>query len=116
MSAAVAVGEEFADDEHGDGKADRGVAVADLAVGLATQLPVVREPAVGGFDDPAQPERDRLWSSVAGLAAALDDMIGQSGSDELSADFGVVVASVEMHGLDFCGPSAGVDRVHGGFD
>lgn len=118
MSAAVAVavGDEFANDQHGDGEADCGVAVADLAVGVSTQLPVVREPAVCGFDDPAQPERDRLRSMVAGLAAALDDVIGQAGLDQLSPDLGVVVAAVEMHSLDLVGPAVGGDRVEGGFE
>ncbi len=66
----VSPGEEFADGEHGGGEAERGVSLAALAVGVAAELAVVRQPAVGGFDDPAQPERDRLGSSVAGLAAA----------------------------------------------
>jgi hypothetical protein len=41
---AVSPGEEFADDEHGGGEAECGVAVAALAVGVAAELAVVRQP------------------------------------------------------------------------
>jgi hypothetical protein len=53
---AVSPGDEFADDEHRGGEAERDVSVAGSSVGVAAELPVVRPPRVRGLDDPAQPE------------------------------------------------------------
>ena len=70
----VAVVDEPSDDEHGRGELEGGVAVADLAVGVAAELPVVRPPCVGCFDDPTQPEREpvrgaRRWLGAAALVS-----------------------------------------------
>ena len=113
---AVAVGEELADDQHGGGEAERGVAVAVLAVGVSAELPVVRQPRVGRFDDPTKPERDRFRPRVTGLAATLDDVIGESGSGELSSDLGVVVAAIEVHCVDLSEPAVVSDLVDSGFE
>ena len=90
------------------------MAVTALAVGVSAELAVVRQPGVGGFDDPAQPERDGLGSVIAGLAAALDDVIVETGSAELASDLGVVVAAVEMDGVDLVEPAVRGDGIDGG--
>jgi hypothetical protein len=85
---AVSPGGKFAENEHGRGEAERGVVVAALAVGVAAELTVVRQPRVGGFDDPAEPECDGSWLVVAGLASALDDVIVEVNGIELPRIFG----------------------------
>ena len=46
--------------------------VGASAVGVAAQLSVVRQPGVGGFDDPAKPEPRRFVGSWLFGASALD--------------------------------------------
>ena len=112
---AVPPDDEFADDQDGDGEAEGGVAVSAAAVGVAAELAVVGQPAVGGFRDPAEPEPHRQWPiAVFGSPTALDHQVVESGVVELAADLGVVVAAVEMHCLDVGEQSGGGDVVEGG--
>ena len=82
------------------------------SVSVAAELAVVRQPAVGGFDDPSQTEshRHRLVG-VAWSAAALDDEIVETRSVQLSPDLGVVVAAVEVHRVDIDEQTMCCDRV-----
>src|SRR5947207_1464246 len=97
---SVAVGEELADDEDGGGEAERGVSVAGAPVGVAAELAVVRPPRVGRLDDPSQPEPDGLLAALAFGASTLDVEIVESELGELGPDDGVVVAAVELQGVD----------------
>lgn len=63
-----------------------------------------------------EPERDRLWSVIAGLTAALDDVIVEARSAELASDLGVVVAAVEMEGVDLVEPAVGGDGLDSWFE
>lgn len=70
---AVAVVEESSDDEYGRGESEGGVAVVFSAVGVAAELPVVRPPRVGGFNDPSTSERESVRGAWFGFgASALD--------------------------------------------
>jgi hypothetical protein len=71
---AVSPVDELSDDEHDGGEAERGLSVAVASVGAATELPVVRPPGVGGFDDPAEPEAQRLLLHPGDLGAASLDL------------------------------------------
>jgi hypothetical protein len=51
-----------------------GVAVASSLVGVTAELPVVGPPAVGRFDDPAQPEAQRLTLDIGQFGAAALDL------------------------------------------
>lgn len=56
-------------------------------VGVAAELPVVRPPRVGGLDDPAQPEPDRLLADAGDLGATqLDVEVGHAEGFEAEAD------------------------------
>ena len=93
------------------------MSVADFAVGAAAELPVVRPPCVGRFDDPAQPEREpvrgaRGWFGAAALDVELDEAAGV----ELVADLRVVVAAVQGECADLGEQSVVGDGVQGGFE
>ncbi len=80
-------------------------------VGVAAQLPEVREPAVGPLDGPSQAEGDRqLGSPVAVWSTSRDDQFDAfacaGGVDER-----VVVPAVEMHRVDVGEQTACRDRV-----
>ena len=77
------------------------MAVMSSPISIATELSVVAQPRVGAFDHPAQPEPHRLGrGGGAGLGAELDVEIVEAATGELGADLGVVVAPVEVQGLD----------------
>ena len=59
-------------------------------VGVAAELPVVREPRVGALDDPAQSQPKRLLrrDGDARLGAALDVEIIETEAGELSRILG----------------------------
>ena len=71
---SVASVDEPADDEDGCGQAERSVAMAWAAVGVAAELPVVRPPGVGGLYDPSEPEAQRLPLDARHLGAAALDL------------------------------------------
>ena len=79
------------------------MAVVDAPVDVAAQLAVVRPPRVGGLDDPAQPETQRLAARTARSFARLDRCVGEPVAGEPIADDWEVVAAIEMHGLDVYG-------------
>ena len=113
----VAPTDESADDQDGGGEAEGGVAVAAAAVGVAAELPVVRPPRVGGFDDPAQPEPDRLLAHAGDLGAAeLDVEVGHPERFESAAHRAGVVAAVEVQHADLAEQAGLVDGVEGGFE
>ena len=78
------------------------MAVSGSPIGVATELAVVAQPRVGTFDHPAQPESHRLFrcGRGAGPRAELDVEIVEAATGQLGADFGIVVAPVEVQGLD----------------
>jgi len=53
--------DEFGVDEQGCDEAELAVAVLVSVVGIPAELPVVRQPRVGTFNNPTQPETYRLF-------------------------------------------------------
>ena len=85
------------------------------AVGAAAQLSVVRQPGVGGFDDPAKPERDGLVGSLLFGASALDVDVVDAERGEAAAHNGIVIAPVQVQGSDVFEEPGGSDGAEGGF-
>ena len=97
-AVAVAPDDEFHRDQDGGCEAEGCVSVVGAPVGAAAELTEVRQPRVGGLDDPSQPEsHGHRPVGVAWLAAALDDEVVEARSVQLASDLGVVVAAVEVH-------------------
>ena len=71
------------------------MAVFAAPIGVASHLAEVREPRVRAFDDPAEPERERLLGSRALRAPTLDADVIEPEAGELGADLREVVAAVE---------------------
>ena len=96
--------DEFGGDQYGDGEAQGGVAAVGSAVGVAAELPVVRQPGVGGLDDPAlaQGFGSGPAPGVAGRAfGCAHDVVDAPASAGLG--HGVAgVAAVEVDGLYVC--------------
>src|SRR4051812_42191312 len=113
---SVAVVDEFAGDEDGGGEAEGGVSVVVAAVGVAAELAVVRPPRVGGFHDPAEPEPYGPVAAGFFGAAALDVEVAEPERGEPFAYDGVVVAPVQVEGLDVEEEAGLGDVVEGGFE
>ena len=99
------------DDEAGDGEAQGGVAVFWFAVGVASELSVVAEPGVGGFDDPAFAEPDERDGSCAALFAWWRDEVVDAVGGELFRCGGVVEPAVGVQGANPFDQVAFVDLV-----
>lgn len=98
----------------GDCEGDRVEAVVDEPVGVSTQLTEVRQPRVCAFDGPAHAERHVDFDlAFAGFALLRDDQIVEADLGAQRSDDVVVVAAVEVHGVDVVEQSAGVDGVEG---
>jgi hypothetical protein len=115
---AVSPVDELGGEEQGDGEADLGKAVPDGSVGVAAELPEVRQPRVGALDRPPQAERNDLLVAPPGRGSSAD-----LGADQLDtearhepADDGVVVAAVEMQRLALGEHAAGIGSGEGGFE
>ena len=91
------------------------MAVAGSPVGVAAKLPVVGSPGVGGFDDPAPPEPQRLTFDARDLgAAALELELVEAGGTQPVPHGTRVVAAVEVQDTGL-GEQAGlVDSIEGG--
>lgn len=89
------------------------MAVDGLAVGVAAELSVVRQPRVRRFDDPPLPEPHRLVLAWFFGAAALDVEIVEAEGCEARAYDRVVVAAVEVQRLDVAEQAGGVDGLDG---
>jgi len=78
------------------------VAVHGSSIGVATELAVVGEPRVGALYDPKKPEAQGLFDQVVpvGSTSVLDVQVHETGFEESGADGWVVVAPVEVNGLD----------------
>jgi hypothetical protein len=74
---------------------------ACFSVGVAAELPVVRRPGVGCFDDPAQPESQRLLLDARDLGTPELDLVLVDARLSESCAHGLrVVATVEMQRAD----------------
>ena len=89
------------------------MAAVGFSVGVAAELSVVGEPGVGGLDDPAEPEPVGAPLACAGRSP-LDACVLDSDAGELLAHGGVVVAAVEVQGLDVAEQPGVVDGFEGG--
>lgn len=114
---APAVGpfDELHGEDRGDGQRELGESLVDVAVGVAAELTEVRQPAVGPLHGPTHPEWDRqLLVGRATLALPrAHHVIEAQVCAERSGD-AVVVAAVEVQGLDVNQEPAAIDRVKGG--
>src|SRR5215211_6486224 len=87
------------------------------AVGVAAELAVVGPPRVGGLDDPSHAEAQRLALDARELrASALDVEIVEPVPAQLPADDGVVVAAVEVQGVDVAEQTSGGHGLQGGHE
>ena len=105
---AVSPVDEFGCEQQGDGQRELGESVLGSAVGVAAQLPEVRQPRVGSLDGPAQPE----WDGLGGCGCAswpplgADDVVDAPGGRAF-LDGAVVIAAVQMQGLHIGNQRAG---------
>ena len=92
------------------------MAVSAPPIRVAAKLAVVAQPRVGALDDPAQSESEWLFDrrSRPGPGAPLNVEIAEAAIGELVTDFGIVVATVEVQGLDLVEQSRPGDVVKGG--
>src|SRR4051794_6939850 len=84
-------------------------------VGVSAELPVVRPPAIGGLDDPTQPEGERLlrYPRATFRAAPLDLEVGEVTGDEPVPDGAGVVAAVKMQRADLAEEASAGEGVEG---
>ena len=99
----VALIEELGDEQDGDDEGQLRAAVEHLAVGVATELAVVRQPRVGALDDPPATERDRQLPRLLRLASSTHgrgDHPVDADLFQLPADTPIVVSAVDVQRLD----------------
>jgi hypothetical protein len=109
--------DEPSDDEGGGCEAESGVAASGASVGVAAELAVVRPPGVRRFDDPPQPESERLRFHARDLGAApLDSEVVDAGAAETVADGAGVVAAIEVQGADVIEQTGITDGGESGFE
>jgi len=91
------------------------MAMSVSPIRVAAELAELAEPWVGALDHPAQsePEWPLCGSVISGLGASLDVQIGEARINEWSTDAGVVVAPVEVQGLDVTQQTFTVDVLEG---
>ena len=107
--------DEFDGEDEGDREGDGGEPVGDAPVGVSAELPVVREPRVGALNGPSHPEgRGFRFRRGASFAFAGTDQVVDAGVSDEDSCWLVVVATVEVEGVDVGNESTVGDGVESG--